>query len=376
MLYIGASDLRRVSAIDIRDGNVLWRTDVFGWTWGTPLVTADRIYVGAAGGKPYFIDHVASFTVLDRKTWQDAGALAAAGFAGRAPVGHWRLARAFRRHDRRDDDRRRRVRLPVALMNDVTASSVLAVDRIAKAFGGVHAVRDVSFAVAAGELVALIGPNGAGKTTCFNLHQRPARARRRRASRSAARASTASPPRDDRASRRGPHVPGRRDVRVDDGARERASSRCSRMPVRPRRVAARRRRCGAPKPMRCSRASASPTLADAHCATLAYGDAKRVELALALAGKPRLLLMDEPTAGMAPRIARRADAARRRRSRSATASPCCSPSTTWTSCSAFADRVIVLDRGAIIAEGAPARSAPTRSVQAVYLGFDEPAASG
>ncbi|HEY5861653.1 MAG TPA: PQQ-binding-like beta-propeller repeat protein, partial [Casimicrobiaceae bacterium] len=68
VLYIGSSDLRRVSAIDIRDGNVLWRTDVFGWTWGTPLVTADRIYVGAAGGKPYFIDHVASFTVLDRKT--------------------------------------------------------------------------------------------------------------------------------------------------------------------------------------------------------------------------------------------------------------------------------------------------------------------
>jgi len=68
VLYIGASDLRRVSAIDPRDGSVLWRTDVFGWTWGTPLVTTDRIYVGAAGGKPYFIDHVASFTVLDRKT--------------------------------------------------------------------------------------------------------------------------------------------------------------------------------------------------------------------------------------------------------------------------------------------------------------------
>jgi outer membrane protein assembly factor BamB len=68
VLYIGASDLRRVSAIDPRDGSIIWRTDVFGWSWGTPLVTADRIYVGAAGGKPYFIDHVASFTVLDRKT--------------------------------------------------------------------------------------------------------------------------------------------------------------------------------------------------------------------------------------------------------------------------------------------------------------------
>jgi len=51
-----------------RDGRVLWRTDVFGWTWGTPLVVGNRIYVGAAGGKPYMIDHVASFDVLDRKT--------------------------------------------------------------------------------------------------------------------------------------------------------------------------------------------------------------------------------------------------------------------------------------------------------------------
>ncbi len=50
-------------------------------------------------------------------------------------------------------------------MNDI----VLTVERLSKSFGGVDAVRDVSFEVAAGELVALIGPNGAGKTTCFNL---------------------------------------------------------------------------------------------------------------------------------------------------------------------------------------------------------------
>ena len=43
------------------------------------------------------------------------------------------------------------------------------------------------------------------------------------------------------------------------------------------------------------------TQADQPCATLAYGDAKRMELALALANAPRLLLMDEPTAGTSPR---------------------------------------------------------------------------
>lgn len=67
-IYIGSSDLRRVSAIDPRDGKVRWRTDVFGWTFGTPLVIGDRIHVGAAGGTPYFIPHHASYNVLDRKT--------------------------------------------------------------------------------------------------------------------------------------------------------------------------------------------------------------------------------------------------------------------------------------------------------------------
>ena len=47
---------------------MLWRTDVFGWTWGTPLVVGERIYAGAAGGTPYFFHHVAGFSVLDRKS--------------------------------------------------------------------------------------------------------------------------------------------------------------------------------------------------------------------------------------------------------------------------------------------------------------------
>ena len=46
---------------------------------------------------------------------------------------------------------------------------VLSVANLSKAYGGVQAVRDVSFSVAPGEMVAIIGPNGAGKTTCFNM---------------------------------------------------------------------------------------------------------------------------------------------------------------------------------------------------------------
>jgi branched-chain amino acid transport system ATP-binding protein len=47
--------------------------------------------------------------------------------------------------------------------------SLLSVDHLKKAFGGVRAVDGISFALDAGETVALIGPNGAGKTTCFNM---------------------------------------------------------------------------------------------------------------------------------------------------------------------------------------------------------------
>jgi len=67
-LYIGSSDLRRVSAIDPATGNLRWRSDVFGWTFGTPLALGDVLHVGTAGGTPYFIAHRASYATLDRRT--------------------------------------------------------------------------------------------------------------------------------------------------------------------------------------------------------------------------------------------------------------------------------------------------------------------
>ena len=68
VFYIGASDLRRTTCYDPKDGRVVWRTDVYGWNWGRPLVTDKVIYVGVAGGSPYVMRHAGSLTALDRQT--------------------------------------------------------------------------------------------------------------------------------------------------------------------------------------------------------------------------------------------------------------------------------------------------------------------
>ena len=96
--------------------------------------------------------------------------------------------------------------------------------------------------------------------------------------------------------------------------------------------------------------------AERTCGVLAYGDLKRVELAMALANQPRLLLMDEPTAGMAPkeRVALMELAARLARARNI--------AVLFTEHDmdvvfSQADRIIVLDRGQLIAGGTPAGGA-------------------
>jgi branched-chain amino acid transport system ATP-binding protein len=103
------------------------------------------------------------------------------------------------------------------------------------------------------------------------------------------------------------------------------------------------------------------------CGMLAYGDVKRVELAMALAHDPKLLLMDEPTAGMAPKernelMALTAELARER-----------DLGVLFTEHSmdvvfTYAQHVLVLTRGQIIAQGSPAQVRDNPEVQAVYLG--------
>jgi branched-chain amino acid transport system ATP-binding protein len=245
------------------------------------------------------------------------------------------------------------------------AVSELRVTSVSRAFGGVQAVEDVSFVLEPGTITALIGPNGAGKSTLFNL------------------------------------IDGQ--LAPDAGVIEFEGRALSGMPT------AARTRAGIGRTFQVAQTFASMTVlqnaqmalvaaagaalsvgfpldgrvrdealqllrqvrlddrSGLAAATLAYGDVKRLELALALAARPRLLLMDEPTAGMAPgeRTALMTLVVELARMQAMTV--------LFTEHSmdvvfGFARRVLVLSRGRLIADGDPTSVRADSSVQAVYLG--------
>lgn len=250
---------------------------------------------------------------------------------------------------------------------------LLVVDGLTKAFGGVVAVDAVSFAVAAGETVAVIGPNGAGKTTCFNLihgQLAPDRGDVRFNGRTLLGAPT--------------HAIAHRGI----GRTFQVTATFASMTAREALalVLAADGRRDAAMLTGAMRIRSKPVddalerlqirdLADVHCATLAYGEAKRLELALALAQSPRLLLMDEPTAGMSPhsRIDLMTHATGlAKRDRVAVLFTEHDMDIVF----GFSDRVLVLDRGALIAEGSPAEIKANRRVRDVYLGGDDAPTSG
>jgi len=250
------------------------------------------------------------------------------------------------------------------------AGSVLRVLRLAKSFGGVDAVCGVSFAVAEGEMVALIGPNGAGKTTCFNLVNGQLAPDAGEVILNGERIDGLPPRviagkgvgRTFQVAATFASMTVRENVEVALLAHARAHRRItSAMPA-----ATRARADALLERVRMTK------FADQGCATLAYGDAKRVELALALAGEPRLLLMDEPTAGMSPRSRGRVMELAARLARQEKIAILFTEHD-MDVVFGYADRVIVLDRGAIIAAGAPEAIRADPRVQAVYLGEDTPA---
>ena len=92
--YVGSSDAAAVRAVEAASGRPLWTADVYGWAWGQPAVTADRVYVGTASQKGYVAGHRGLVMALDRRSgralWHHVAAAADSGsfgFPGSPAVG-------------------------------------------------------------------------------------------------------------------------------------------------------------------------------------------------------------------------------------------------------------------------------------------------
>jgi branched-chain amino acid transport system ATP-binding protein len=241
--------------------------------------------------------------------------------------------------------------------------SLLAVAGLAKAFGGVRAVDRVSFSVARGELLAMIGPNGAGKTTCFNLVN-----------------GQLQPDAGEISfdGKRIERLSSTERFRLGLGRSFQVAATFGSMTVQENVQVALLAHAGklgslvsslsrSEEALQLLQKTGMQELADRQCAELAYGDLKRVELAVALAGRPRLLLMDEPTAGMA--AAERLSLMTLVKEISGESGI----SVLFTEHDmdvvfGFADRVLVLADGELIAQGTPAEVRADARVRRVYLG--------
>jgi branched-chain amino acid transport system ATP-binding protein len=226
--------------------------------------------------------------------------------------------------------------------------TLLSATGLTKTYGGVRAVDAVDLAVGAGQMVAVIGPNGAGKSTCFGLIGGQIRPDAGRVVLDGADITGSTP---------------RARARLGLGRTFQVAQVFASMTVGENLAVAAR---GAALPPLLDRVGLGGT-ADRPAAALAYGDIKRLELALALATSPRLLLMDEPTAGMAP--------AERRSLMVLIAGLARDDglAVLFTEHDmdvvfGHADRILVLDRGKLIASGDPAAIRADARVRAVYLG--------
>jgi len=243
--------------------------------------------------------------------------------------------------------------------------SVLEVRSLSKAFGGVRAVSEVSFAIGQGQFLAMIGPNGAGKTTCFNIIN-----------------GQLAPDSGEilLAGNNIADLQPRAVWRLGVGRTFQVAATFGSMTVAENVQMALISHAGENyrlwRPAASMHREAALALleqvgmrdaADRPSRELAYGDVKRVELAIALANEPRLLLMDEPTAGMGAgerhdliALVKRLVVER-------------GISVLFTEHSmdvvfAFADRVIVLARGRLIADGDAAAIRDNAQVREVYFG--------
>jgi ABC-type branched-subunit amino acid transport system ATPase component len=182
---------------------------------------------------------------------------------------------------------------------------VLACEQVSRAFGGLDAVENVSFTVAEGEIFGLIGPNGAGKTTLFNIitgFLPPTSGRVRFQGetighRSADRVATMGIARTFQNIRLFREMSALDNVVIGEHARTRGTLLAAVLGTSSHRAEEARVRTRAAALLDLVGLGGRATEA---ARSLPYGDQRRLEIARALAAEPRLLLLDEPAAGMNP----------------------------------------------------------------------------
>ena len=244
-------------------------------------------------------------------------------------------------------------------------TAILETRGLTKNFGAVIAVDDVSFTLNQGELLALIGPNGAGKSTCFNMLMGQLKPTKGEVI-LAGETITGMLPRDvwrKGVGRTFQITATYASMTVVENVQMALMSH-HREALRLLPYAHKRHRDNA---MELLDLVNMADQADRHCAVLAYGDLKRMELAIALAHNPKVLLMDEPTAGMAPK--------ERVGLMQLTANVVADKgvSALFTEHDmdvvfAHSHRIMVLNRGQLIAEGNAKEIRSNERVQEVYLG--------
>jgi branched-chain amino acid transport system ATP-binding protein len=245
------------------------------------------------------------------------------------------------------------------------AVSIIRTEGLTRYFGGLAAVKDVSLAVEPGELRAIIGPNGAGKTSLFNLLTG------RFAPTSGSvylkdREVTGWPPhaiaraglaRTFQITNIFPKLTARENVRVAAQLRERGirTLLCHRESLRHT----------ADTTDRVLETVGLSERADCTAAELAYGDQRLLEIGIALATEPSILLLDEPMAGMSPaETARTADLIRSLAGKLTVLLIEHDMDVVL----GISEVVTVMHHGSVLAEGSSAEIQASSEVQAAYLG--------
>jgi branched-chain amino acid transport system ATP-binding protein len=242
---------------------------------------------------------------------------------------------------------------------------LLVINNLSRSFGGITALDGVSFDLEQGQILAMIGPNGAGKSTCFNLINGQLQ------------------PDCGSIKLDGHEVVGlspRHIWRLGAGRTFQITAIFASMTVlenvqmalvsyhqKARSLLHKVRNLFVDESMDLLKLVGIAEQSQQICGVLSYGDLKRVELAVALTNRPKLLLLDEPTAGLEPSQRQRlmeltAQIVRKQNMGALFTEH--DMDVVFT----HADRIIVLNRGELIAEGTPEQVRHNHRVKEIYLG--------